>query len=103
MTKQVKKALVVGIDNYKSFPLKGCVNDANAIAKVLATNDDGSPNFSVKLMTSPNSEISRSSLRKAVEKLFSTASDMSLLYFFRPWVPKKYWWVFGDYRCCGVR
>jgi hypothetical protein len=42
----MKKALIVGIDNYQSSPLKGCVNDANAIAKTLETNGDDSPNFS---------------------------------------------------------
>ncbi len=34
----MKKALVVGIDDYPSSPLGGCVNDANAIATLLETN-----------------------------------------------------------------
>ena len=48
----MRKALIVGIDNYPSCPLSGCVNDATEMKSVLERNSDGSPNFSVKLMTS---------------------------------------------------
>lgn len=77
----MRKALIVGIDNYLSLPLNGCVNDANAIANTLETNGDGSPNFSVKLITSPSVDVTRSSLKEAIEQLFSGESDMVLLYF----------------------
>lgn len=46
---QDRKALVVGIDEYASTPLYGCVADANAVAEVLGKNGDGSPNFSIHL------------------------------------------------------
>ena len=77
----MRKALVVGIDNYPSSPLNGCVNDANAISNTIKTNGDGSPNFDVKLITSPSDVVTRSNLREAIEKLFSGDSDMVLLYF----------------------
>lgn len=77
----MKKALVVGIDDYPSSPLNGCVNDANAIANTLETNGDGSPNFGVRLITSPGTTINRSNLREAIEQLFAGESDMALLYF----------------------
>jgi len=77
----MKKALVIGIDDYPTNPLSGCVNDANAIANTLETNGDGSPNFSPKLLTSPGASLTRSSLREAIEQLFSGDSDMTLLYF----------------------
>ena len=77
----MKKALIVGIDNYQSSPLSGCVNDANAIADTLKTNGDESPNFDVKLTTSPNTDVTRSSLREAIENLFSSEPNMALLYF----------------------
>ena len=48
----MKKALVVGIDDYPSSPLSGCVNDAVAIANTLEKNGDGSPNFSIRILTS---------------------------------------------------
>jgi hypothetical protein len=77
----MRKALVVGINDYAACPLNGCVNDAGAIASVLARNGDGSPNFSVKLLTSPCNSITRASLRRDIEDLFSGDCDVALLYF----------------------
>jgi hypothetical protein len=77
----MKKALVIGIDNYPTAPLSGCVNDANAIATILESNGDGSPNFGVKLITSPPSLVDRSNLRGSIGQLFSSECDMALLYF----------------------
>jgi uncharacterized caspase-like protein len=77
----MRKALVVGINDYPSSPLNGCVNDANAVGTILESHGDGSPNFGVKPMTSPSSNITRSALREAIEQLFTGDSDMALLYF----------------------
>lgn len=77
----MKKALIVGINDYPSSPLNGCVNDANALGTVLESNGDGSPNFGVRMMTSPTQTISRPALREAIEQLFSSDSEMALLYF----------------------
>lgn len=74
----MKKALVIGIDNYPDNPLKYCVNDAHAITSVLESNGDGSPNFEVVLKT----EIEKkTSLRRLIEELFSGDSLTTLLYF----------------------
>jgi hypothetical protein len=32
-----KKALIIGIDNYPSFPLHGCVNDACGVSPTFPT------------------------------------------------------------------
>ena len=77
----MKRALVVGINDYPFNPLTGCVNDANTIGTILESNGDGSPNFSVKLMTSPSSVITRAALREAIDHLFSGDPEMALLYF----------------------
>jgi len=77
----MRKALVIGVNDYPTAPLKGCVNDATGIATVLETDADGSPNFSVKLITSPSEKIERATLRAAIENLFQGDSDISLLYF----------------------
>ena len=45
----MRKALVVGIDDYGTSPLNGCINDAEAVADILSKNEDGSPNFEVRL------------------------------------------------------
>jgi hypothetical protein len=77
----MKISLIVGIDDYEQFPLTGCVNDANSIAKILEKNADGSPNLSNRLLVSTNETITRSILRKSIEQLFSTPSELALLYF----------------------
>ena len=77
----MRKALVVGINDYPKAPLFGCVNDATAIANVLATHSNGDPNFSVMPRLSPGQSITRSSLRQAIEELFSGDPDIALLYF----------------------
>jgi len=77
----MRKALVVGINDYPNAPLRGCVNDANAIASVLEKHGDGSPNFSVISLTSPSKTIGRAELRGAIEKLFEGDCDISLFYF----------------------
>lgn len=45
----MKKAYIVGIDDYSRHPLSGCVNDANVVSELLRHNADGSPNFDVKI------------------------------------------------------
>lgn len=77
----MRRALIVGLNNYPSAPLHGCVNDANAIANVIKTHSDGSPNFAVKLLTSPDEHIDKSKLNEAIENLFSGDCDIALFYF----------------------
>ncbi|MCA9330430.1 caspase family protein [Candidatus Saccharibacteria bacterium] len=77
----MKKALIVGIDDYPGAPLRGCVNDANTMATVLESNGDGSPNLDVRLIASPPSTISKSGLKEAISRLFSGNCDMALFYF----------------------
>ena len=74
----MRRALIVGINDYPNAPLQGCVRDANAIASVLETHGTGgSPNFQVRLMTSPPDEVTRPKLREAIEKLFATECDIA--------------------------
>ena len=73
------KALIVGIDDYSQAPLGGCVNDAEEIAKLLETNEDGSPNFSVKLKLNIQT---KAELLKNLHSLFKEGeSDIALFYF----------------------
>lgn len=74
----MRKALVVGINDYPKAPLTGCVNDANAMAGVLGKHDDENPNFTVKLVTKA---IAKSELKAAIEKLFAGDCEISLFYF----------------------
>lgn len=74
----MRKALVVGINNYPSCPLRGCINDASAFASIIETNGNGSPNFDVKLITDV---MTKSDLKSLIIDLFRGDSDTSLFYF----------------------
>jgi len=77
----MKKALVIGIDNYPKSPLSGCVNDADSIANVLEVNGDGSPNFSVRNITASTTQITKRELKQQIEELFAGESENALFYF----------------------
>ncbi len=77
----MRRALIVGIDDYPEAPLRGCVNDAMAIRKLLACNDDGSPNFECLTLTAPSDEIARPVLRQSLTRLFDDEADVALFYF----------------------
>lgn len=74
----MRKALVVGINNYPTAPLRGCINDASAFANTIEKNGDGSPNFAVRLETDVPT---KSSLKTMIKELFEGDSDIALLYF----------------------
>lgn len=77
----MKKALVVGIDDYPTHPLRGCVNDAVAIGALIAKNGNGDPNFSVKTLTSQDGKVTSEVLGDAIAQLFSGDAETALLYF----------------------
>jgi hypothetical protein len=77
----MKKALVIGIDEYREHPLNGCVNDALAMGFALETAGNGDPNFSVRYLTSQDVEVTAEVLNEAVQELFSSDAETALLYF----------------------
>lgn len=77
----MRRALVVGINDYPTHPLHGCVNDAKAIAALLARDADGSPNFDVRVLTSDEQAITRIVLKDAVDQLFEGDADTVVFYF----------------------
>lgn len=77
----MKKALIVGIDDYPRSPLSGCVNDAVAVNEVFERNGDGSPNFSTRLLTSNTNGVNCGVLDKELQNLFSGTAETALFYF----------------------
>lgn len=75
---RLRKALVVGLNDYENAPLEGCVNDAVKMQTILTKNGDGSPNFQVKPILGSSE---RSQLRRAIEELFQGENDVALFYF----------------------
>jgi hypothetical protein len=78
----MKRALLVGIDEYVSRPrLGGCVNDVNALLPLLARNEDDSPNFACVPLTSSAEKVTRERLLDAVDQLLAPGADLALFYF----------------------
>lgn len=74
----MRRALVVGLNNYPGCPLSGCVNDATAVADILSRNEDNSPNFAVQRIMNT---VTRTSLMRHIRELFRGGCEVELLYF----------------------
>ena len=75
----MKRALIVGINDYPSAPLRGCINDASGLNSILETHGDGSPNFACRLETNIKT---KSDLKGLIVDLFKVNSvDTALFYF----------------------
>lgn len=76
-----KLALLVGIDDYSTSPLSGCVNDATRLHDLLHRHHDDTPNFECKKLVAPGDQVTRVTLKKAVEDLFKHQADVALFFF----------------------
>lgn len=78
----MKRALLIGIDQYKNFAdLNGCVNDVEALEPLLKANFDGSPAFSCQCLKSSTSIVSRATMLDAIDRLLRGGADVALLFF----------------------
>jgi hypothetical protein len=78
----VKRALLVGIDEYDNFsPLAGCVNDVRALTPLVARNEDTTLNFSTQELVSGLSRVTGDRLKEAVQALLAPGADVALFYF----------------------
>lgn len=76
----MRRALVIGIDNYKIKPLFNCVNDALEIEQLLRTNEDESTNFVIRHVLNENA--TKENIRQGLEELFLGEDvDVALFYF----------------------
>lgn len=77
----MKRALLVGVDDYANFsPLGGCVNDVHAIEPLLARNEDGTVNFDCQVRVTRDA-VTRDALISDVQALLGPGADVALLYF----------------------
>jgi hypothetical protein len=78
----MKRALLVGVDDYNNFSrLGGCVNDVKAIHPLLASNEDGSPNFACQTRTTVDDPVTRDGLLGNFDALLAGGADVALAYF----------------------
>jgi uncharacterized caspase-like protein len=74
----MKRALIVGINDYPRAPLSGCINDAKAIANILERNGDDSTNFSIRMELDVKV---KGKLKGAIRDCFAGDEDVALFYF----------------------
>jgi len=76
----VRKALVIGIDDYNSerLNLSSCINDADAITELLERHENGELNFEVKFEENLQGI---STLREHIKNCFSDDCETALFYF----------------------
>lgn len=74
----MKRALLIGINNYPGNELKGCVEDIKQVKAAIKKNGDGSPNFDVMMM--PDVQTS-AEVMENIQRLFSGDGEAAMLYF----------------------
>lgn len=74
----MRKALIVGINDYPTGSLSGCINDASSLAGLLETHSDGSRNFDVRMK---NNVATRGELLEMIDELFMGDSEIALFYY----------------------
>ncbi len=79
----MKRAVVVGIDNYGSAQnnLEGCVADALSVSDKLANHGNGDPNFDVITLTSDSETVTTEVMDDNLRKLFKGEADTVVFYF----------------------
>jgi len=74
----MKKALVIGINDYPTSPLTGAVNDAKIISELLKVNGNDTISFEVNTVYNPSD---KSQILTEISGFFNVSADMALLYF----------------------
>jgi hypothetical protein len=74
----MRKAVVIGINDYPKASLTACVSDAEALADLLREHGDGSPNFDTLVHKNVQT---REELSGIIYNLFKGENDIALLYF----------------------
>ena len=77
----MRRALLVGINDYDWSPLYGCINDVKEMENVLKKHYDKKENFNCMTLTSDKDKVTKAKFMGAVQELFSREADMVLLYF----------------------
>jgi uncharacterized caspase-like protein len=81
MHDHVRRALTVGNADYPTGQLRGCVEDARSMARLLRRHYDGDVNFDVEVLTSDEATVTKERLKERVAALLRQPADVALLYF----------------------
>jgi hypothetical protein len=82
-TTMPKRALIVGINDYETFPrLGGAVADARAMAEIIRRNDDKTVNYECRVLADGDPQpVTREQLRRQWRALFTGFKDPILFFF----------------------
>ena len=75
----MRKALIIGINDYPQNKLRGCKNDAISIRKLLNENEDSSHNFDTMLLL--DEKATYENIQKALDELYENDDEVTILYF----------------------
>lgn len=74
----MRKALIVGIDNYPDCPLRGCCNDADKVNELLSRHENGEKNFQTAMVKNVKH---KGELKRLIEECFNGNAATALFYF----------------------
>jgi len=77
----MRRALLIGINDYAYSKLNGCVHDAVKMKDILSYNEDNTRNFDCQLLTSETTFVNRQILKQKIKDLFEHEADVAFLYF----------------------
>ena len=77
----MKRALVVGINDYRVAPLRGCIKDAQEMHARLSRHGNGDPNYDTYLLTSERQEVTRMILLDKLKALLMEPAESAVFYF----------------------
>lgn len=75
----MKKALVIGINEYEESKLTGCVNDAKIVGSLLEFNDDKTHNCDVKYLL--DKDATKLEIISSIQELYKNDDEFAILYF----------------------
>lgn len=77
----MKRALVIGIDDYPEARLSSCVKDAKAIGDALQRNEGGALNMTVTRLVSDEQIVDGATLNNEIERTLVGDAELVVLYF----------------------
>ena len=79
----MRRALLIGIDNYSAAPLTGCVADAERLLTLLKQHENGDRNFDCRLLVAPQggNALDKAQVKEAIHNHLSRDADAAVLHF----------------------
>jgi len=77
----MRRALIIGLDQYAGNPLHGCVSDAQKLNEILSRHADDQRNFECQMLTAPPEKVTKALLRRKITELFRQPAGIAFLHF----------------------